>query len=374
MKTAQPGFDSIVRRHIEEGFFPGAVLRVERDGQVLHEEAWGHSLLTEDERLPMETSTIFDLASVTKLFTTTAALRLVSLGKLALDAPVADLLCGPAGEVGPGVPPLDPGLNQRLRCSLGRVDLEALLSHSSGIHYWYPFYTRRGGGFESVLADVLEAHPRGKEVVYSDLNFMILALIVERAAGLPLRGAMAELVLRPLGLEHSTYAPPLGPSAAGEFGNRIERAMVSALGLSFDSWRDETRPIIGESDDGNCHYFFGGAAGHAGIFSDTSDLCRLGRLYLESGRIDGLPFLTPGLAEDAMRERAGSRGLGFQLGPNYPLGGCGHTGFTGSYLQLRPGRGLVIAILANRLHVGEPRDINPFRRELSEAVLAAFGT
>ncbi|HET7839691.1 MAG TPA: serine hydrolase, partial [Rectinemataceae bacterium] len=71
--------------------------------------------------------------------------------------------------------------------------------------------------------------------------------------------------------------------------------------------------------------------------------------------------------------RGGGRGLGFQLGPNYPQGGCGHTGFTGGYLHLNPPTGLVVAILANRLHVPSPGDLNPFRRELSEAVIAAFG-
>lgn len=369
-------FGEISRRYLDEGAFAGSVLRVEaaarggRPGRLIYEEAWGLALKTEGESLPLETSTIFDLASVSKLFTATAALRLVSQGRLSLDTRAADCLCAD------GL--LEGSLASRLSASLGKVDVRALLSHSSGIHYWYPFYTRKGEGFEAILADVLEEHPRAGKVIYSDLNFMILGRMIERITRLSLPLAVADLVFRPLGLERSSYGRPLGPSAAGEFGNRIERAMVADLGLSFDGWRDESRPIVAESDDGNCYYYFGGAAGHAGVFSDARDLCRLGRCYLEGGMSDpgnGRPreaLLSPGLAEAAMSDQGGERGLGFQLGENYPGGGCGHTGFTGSYLHLSASSGLAIAILANRLHVAEPRNINPYRKELSEAVLAAF--
>lgn len=360
-------FGDISRRSIDEGLFRGAILRVERAGRLLFEDAWGHALYTETKRVPLEASTFFDLASVSKLFTTTAVLRLVSMGKLALRDPVADLLR--RLFAGRGV---DESLLSRLASCLDAADVAALLTHSSGIHPWYPFYTRKGESFECILTDVLEKHPARSEVIYSDLNFMILGRIIEGAMRLPLSAAMETLVLRPLGLDRTSYGKPLGPAAATEFGNRIERTMVAGLGLDFQGWRDESRPIRDEPNDGNCHYYFRGAAGHAGAFSDARDLCRLGRLYLEGGRVDGAAWLAPGLAEEAMRDHGGSRGLGFQLGENYPGGGCGHTGFTGSCLHVNEPSGLVIVILANRLHVPEPRDITPYRRELSEAVLSTF--
>jgi len=368
--------DEIAGRCLEAGFFRGAVLRAERgaergagrpaggEGRLLLERAWGHALYAGDERIPMESSMIFDMASVSKLFTTTAILRLATLGELGLDAKAADLAARPE-DVGAG-------LAARLRASLGDVDVAALLAHSSGIHYWYPFYARSGEGFEAILADLLEAHPRRPETIYSDLNFMLLGRIIERMTRASLAEAVASLVLRPLGLERTSYGRPLGAAAATEFGNRIERRMVADLGLSFDGWRDELRAIRGEPDDGNCFYYFGGAAGHAGVFSDALDLCRLGRLYLDGGRAGGEEYLAPALVAEAMRDRGAGRGLGFQQGENYPGGGCGHTGFTGTYLHVNEPAGLVVAVLANRLHVAVPRDINPFRRELSEAVLARF--
>ena len=349
----------ITGRFLEEGYFRGAVLRVERDGRLLYEGAWGHALWTETERIATGPSTLFDLASVSKLFTTTAILRLVTLGRFSLGDPVVALLRPSGGEAG-------------LERALGNLDVASLLAHSSGILAWYPFYLRRGRPFEEVLADVLEANPPRRAVIYSDLNFMILGRIIEIATNLPLAAAMDTLVLEPLALDRTTYGAPAAMSAATELGNRIERSMVAERGLSFEGWRDESRPIRGEPNDGNCYYFFGGTAGHAGLFSDARDLCRLGSLYRQRGQVEGAPFLAHGLAEEAMRDHGGSRGLGFQGGEGYPGGGWGHTGFTGTWLYVSTDRDLVIALLTNRLHVPQPRDTSAYRREIVLALLAGI--
>lgn len=349
--------DGITGRFMAEGCFPGAVLRVERQGRVLAEKAWGDALAANGERTPMLTATLFDAASLTKLFTSTAVLRLVSTGALDLGTRVTDFLA----------------LEPPLRSSMEGIDVTALLTHSSGIPWWYPLYTRRSEPFLRILADVMPARPPRGEVVYSDLNFMILGLVVERAMSRALPLAVEELVIGPLGLSHSSFARPRGAAAATEWGNRIERRMVAEMGLSFDGWRDDSHPLVGEPNDGNCFYYFHGAAGHAGIFTDARDLCRLGRLYLEGGRVDGEPWLAPGLAEEAMRERAPGRGLGFQLGDVYPRGACGHTGFTGTCLMLSPGSGIAAALLTNRLHVPVPLDIDPYRRQILQAVVSAAG-
>jgi serine-type D-Ala-D-Ala carboxypeptidase len=350
-------FGGITSRFMDDEYFPGAVLRVERQGQVLLETAWGHASAAGLERTAMTPSTIFDAASLTKLFTATAVLRLVSTGVLGLDTQVSEFL----------------GLDPPLSSSMEGIDVTALLTHSSGIPWWFPFYTRRGEPFLDILADVIPARPPRGEVVYSDLNFMILGIMIERGMHAALPDAVEELVIRPLGLTHTSFARPRGRAAATEWGNRIERRMVAEMGLSFDGWRDESRPVIDEPNDGNCHYYFRGTAGHAGIFTDAPDLCRLGRLYLDGGRVDGEPWLAPGVAEDAMREHAAGRGLGFQLGEPYPRGACGHTGFTGTCLMLSPSNGVVAALLTNRLHTAEPRDIDPYRRQILQAIVSAGG-
>lgn len=362
-----PELDAIVDQALGEDWFAGVVLRVEARGRPVYERAAGWALRDGSRREAMEATTLFDLASLSKIFTATAALSLVTGGTWELSTPAADLLGLPRGH-----------RNGALRAALAGIDLRALLAHSSGLHYWFPFYTRGGESFETILGEVLAAHPpRPGTTIYSDLNFMILGKAIERATGLALPEAMKGFLFAPLGLQTAHYRPrgagnfpPL--PAATEFGNRIERRMTEELGLEFPLWRDEGVPIRGEAEDGNCFYYFGGAAGHAGIFCDAQDLCALGGLYLDRGKRGRTPLIDEALAEQAVKDSGAGRGLGFQLGDNYPGGGYGHTGFTGTYLYLHDGAGLAVAVLTNRLHVLAPRDINPFRREIARACLDLF--
>lgn len=352
---ARDGIDRLTRRAMGDGAFAGSVVRVERRGRLVFEGAWGDALEDGAAREEMTTSSVFDLASVSKLFTATAVLRLASAGRLELESAVADVLgYGSSG----------------LGAALGGADIRDLLTHSSGIHYWYPFYTRRGEPFEAILADVLAEHPRRREVIYSDLNFMLLGKIVEKVAGLSLREAVRALVIEPLGLSRSGYVAPPSGVVATEFGNRIEERMVADLGLRFNGWRSQARPLRGEPDDGNCYYYFGGAAGHAGVFSDAASLAALGESFLvwPGKASDG--FIRQDLLAEARRDHGGDRGLGFQVGENYPSGGFGHTGFTGTYLHVNDGSGLVIVCLTNRLHVAAPRRINDYYQDVSRLALA----
>lgn len=347
--------ETINRTALANQAFSGSVLLAEIPGQVKIEQAWGRC----GER-PMRPSIIFDIASISKLFTTTAILRLATKKELNLNDRIAEHL--------------DHSLDRTLRLALdrrlGSADLRAALSHSTGFHYWYPFYTRRGEGFETILESILGDYPTDGKTVYSDLNFMILGKIIEAVTALPLDRAMADLVFKPLCLSHTSYGPPLGQTAPTEWGNRIEHSMVKALNLNFDHWRDDKVAMSGTCNDGNGHYFFGGIAGHAGIFSNARDLCILGRLYLEDGQLaDGTPYLDPELTKEACTDRGTGRGLGFQFGKNYPDSGFGHTGFTGTYLYLNKERDLVAAILTNRLNSITPRTIIDYHLELMHEIL-----
>ncbi len=345
----------------------GLIVRIELDGSPLFERAYGYAVETACQKTPMTAETKFDIASLTKLFTTTAALRLATNKAIDLDATLGDIES--AARMASGHPLLEKAFST--------ITVRKLMTHSSGLHYWYPFYAAGGGDFASIMESVLERFPLGLEIVYSDLNYMLLGKIVESASGLPhgavqepaLKAAMCDIVCGPLKLADTGYKPELGPFAATEFGNRIEKKMVQDLGFTFSGWRSDSIPFVGEPDDGNCHYFFGGVAGHAGIFSTARDLCALGRLYLDPKGHDG--FLSPGLVAEAGLDHGGNRGLGFQLGELYPDGGFGHTGFTGTYLYLNTEKRLAVAILANRLHVEAPQNINELRKSI---VIAALGS
>lgn len=362
--------DRITLDAIDRQLFAGAVIRLEQDGETRYEKAFGYSLKTAERQVPMTVETLFDLASLTKLFTATAVLTLVSKGKLELDVPLTDAAGGKfAAQFAMNVSSQLPRVSAMLKTTTARD----LLTHSSGIHYWYPFYADGvGSSFASILETVLTRFPQQKTTIYSDINFMLAGMLAEQAGGMALNKAMDTLVCRPLALECCAYRPTPAQNtafAATEFGNRIEMKMVAELGLRFSGWRPLDQPIMGEADDGNCRYFFGGTAGHAGLFATARDLCRLGTLYAGNA-VPG--FLPEALLKEAVTDYGNGRGLGFQFGPRYP-DGCGHTGFTGTFLYVNPGRRLSLSILTNRLHVPEPQNIDPFRKAITETALEMAG-
>ena len=365
--------DALAREALEKKLASGIVVRVEQGGIARFERAYGLALCDGARHSPMTPNVKFDIASLTKLFTTTAILRLATQGRLQLDATLCDIATTAGMREG----------RPRVTEAFAKITVRQLLTHSSGLHYWHPFYAglapdaraaaaqaATAADFGDILESVLERHPLENEMIYSDLNFMLLGKMLEGVSGFPLKPAMRDFVCGPLKLADTGYKPSAGPFAATEFGNRIEKKMVADLGLSFGGWRPDDKPFLGEPDDGNCHYYFGGAAGHAGVFSTARDLCALGRLYLDPAAHAG--YLSPRLAAGAIADHGGGRGLGFQLGELYPEGGCGHTGFTGTYLYLNKARNLAVAVLANRLHVESPQNINEFRKAVAEAVLAAL--
>jgi CubicO group peptidase (beta-lactamase class C family) len=373
--------DAVARSGLEQRLTAGLVVRVERTGSEPFERAWGLALDWSGRRAPMTANAKFDVASITKIFTTTAALHLATNGKISLDATLCDI--DATASMTEGRP--------LIAAAFRSITPRKLMTHSSGLHYWYPFYASEETGaagappgqdrdardsagsvnsFADILERVLDRFPLAEGTIYSDLNYMLLGKIVERASGFPLKAAMRDLVCGPLKLADSGYKLERGPFAATEFGNLIERKMVGELGLVFPHWRPAGVPFQGEPDDGNCHYYFGDVAGHAGVFSTAKDLCALGRLYLDPASHGS--YLSTALATEAGTDHGGGRGLGFQLGELYPEGGFGHSGFTGTHLYLNRGRGIVAAILANRLHVESPQNINNFRLEMVNAILSAM--
>ena len=357
MKQTDQLFDALTKSALEEGILRAALIRVEREGVLQFEESWGYSYWNESERTLLSPDHLFDLASLSKLFTSTAILKLISSGEVEEGTRVVDLL----------------GFhNAILRTVLKEVQLSELLDHSSGLPPWFPFYTRFNEPFESILADILAKQGLKKETTYSDINYMLLGLVIERLCRKNLRDAMRDLVFEPLGLRRATYDPEPVRTVATEFGNQIEKRMLAERGLIFGQWRRDDVLIRGECNDGNCHYYFKGAAGHAGIFADAADVARFGRVYLEGGESETRGFLDPDLLKTAVRNRGTDRGYGFQLGRNYPGEGFGHTGFTGTYLHINPAADLTITVLTNRLHLSQPRNIDEYRRAVSKQALTLF--
>lgn len=335
----------------------GAVCAVARHGLLVADLASG-AAQTHDGRValerprPLSLSTRFDVASVTKLVASTAAtICLVDRGELRLSDEVGTLLPAIAAEA------RDP--------RFAGITVAELLSHRAGLAAWEPTYLHAEDpdGALSRVADVPLVDAPGRRRRYSDLSMMLLGAVIAAVAQEPLDAAVHRLVLRPLGLSETGYGP-VCHAAATSLGNPYERRMI-ATGEphavegdpdAFAGWRGYT--LVGEVNDGNAHHAFGGVAGHAGLFSTAADLIRCGQAMLlgVQGRDTPLAsstvvrrFLAPdsGPVLGAWEGRlesvlgAGSRGLG-------------HAGFTGCELLIDPERALVVALVTNRQHPGEP--------------------
>jgi serine-type D-Ala-D-Ala carboxypeptidase len=328
-------------------------------GRDLSVVARGHAVVT-PEVISVTPETIFDLASLTKTLATTLLLLMeAEAGQLRLDDPVATYV----PEFG--------GSDRR------DVTLLHLATHTSGLPKWRPLYVDPGD--TERVAGALGALPleyeTGTRVVYSDPNFILLGIALERIAGRRLDALFAERVAGPLGLTRTGFmpAPELRAEiAASERGNAFERRMCGDECASFGGWRTDV--IWGEVHDGNAH-FLGGVAGHAGLFGTAFETARIAEQFLPGAELlrsdESFDLvrrnLTPGLEEH--------RSVGWQLastpdsaaGPALAPESFGHLGFTGTSVWVEPSRERVYVLLTNRVHPTW-RDIpmNTIRRRAHE--------
>jgi CubicO group peptidase (beta-lactamase class C family) len=324
--------------------FPGYTVVAARHGVVVAHQAGGHRLrysgwdeatktaveLPRDQWLPAEADTVYDLASISKLFTATVTGALMDEGLIDLKLPVVDYL--------PDFDALDP---QKSPITLGQ-----LLSHTSGMIAFVNLYDLQGeqARMEAIYARPLR-RPPGSGYEYSDLNLIVLGKVLEQVAEKPLDVLVDELVCQPLGLRDTGYNPPdRRRTAATEYQPWTGRGMVH-----------------GEVHDENA-WAFGGVAGHAGVFATAKDLAVFGQMILNGGRYGGAEILSESTArlvftdENAGMGESAARGLGWQLGQRWYMDAMsspvtvGHTGYTGTSIVLDPLAGTLLVLLTNRVH------------------------
>ncbi len=369
--------DSLVEAAVGHNVIPGAVLVVAQNGKVLQNRAFGfaeaydfnmHRLTT--PRV-MHTSTMFDLASVTKVMATTfAVMMLVDRGKIDLDAPVYTYLPDFRG------PHLD------------SITVRHLLTHSAGLVQWQPLYYHASN--ETQTYDVIRHMPLqwgvGEGRHYSDLGFMLLGYIVERISGRPLDVFLQKELYRPLGLKSTAFLPRahgFADFAATEQGNGYERHMVydSTFGYRYrgdpSAWNGWRQYVLnGETDDGNAWYANGGVAGHAGLFSTASDLRVLVDLLNNRGTHGGHQYIRASVVDSFLTVDRFQNYLGWMKPPDTPAGSFMHNGFTGTYVIGVPKAKLSIVLLTNKQNVGVNSrgyfsDIKPLDEAVTRALVGA---
>jgi len=339
--------ERFLRGEIEEGWFPGASALVGSADAILEEAVAGFACV-EPERAEVDAETLFDLASLTKPL---AAAALVHAAGPALPL-----------EAAPGR-----FLPEWKRTRFDGITIASLLTHTSGLAAWYPVYARGAGvaAYRRTLAELEPEWRPGSAVVYSDLNFLLLAHVLETVLAAPLDAAFDALVAAPAGAAARFLPPEPGRTAATEKGDLVERAMTARLGLSYAGFRDGV--VRGEVHDGNASRR-GGVSANAGLFGTARDVWRLSRSWLDAGRSAFLRDWTPELPE--------SRGLGWQrvrgAGSAVPAmspESFGHTGFTGTSVWVDPSRERIAVLLTNRIHPVAPEtNFHEVRKRFHELV------
>ncbi|MEI7032194.1 serine hydrolase [Streptomyces pratensis] len=328
-------------------WYAGAVLLAGRGGTVALHRAIGKSVryaaydettdsgveFPAERQIAMAEDTVFDLASVSKLFTSLLAVQQIERGALGLEAAVASYLPQFAG-----------GGKQD-------VTVRQLLTHTSGFRAWIALYTEptREGKLRMLWEEV-PVSPPGTAYRYSDLNLISLQLLLEHVTGRPLDVLLHDEITGPLGMRRTRYNPPASwkPKIAA-----TEDARLPWSGL-------ERGLVWGEVHDENA-YSLGGVAGHAGVFSCAWDLAVLARTLLNGGVYGDARILSQDAVEllftDANTAFPGDEhGLGFELYQHWYMGAmatprsAGHTGFTGTSLVLDPSTDTFLIVLGNSVH------------------------
>lgn len=357
-RTLQDSVGQLLADAVRDRAFPGAYAIIGDSRGVLAEH--GDGRLDWDPAAPRPTrTTIWDLASLTKILATTTALaQLVERGAVELDAPVFRYL--PEWRGG------------------GRdaVTVRHLLTHTAGLPAFRPYDrdTQRPDSLATLIFwTPLERSP-GERMVYSDIGAYVLGSIVERVSGDSLHVYVQRHVTAPLGLRETLFRPPraLRP--------RIAPTEIDSLrgGLVHGAVHDERA------------YYLGGVAAHAGLFGSARDLARFATLMLRGGTLDGVRLLQPrtiaaftAYADSTFSNRA----LGWQK-RNHPAAGdtatgagwasplmstraYGHTGFTGTSLAIDPDLDLYVILLSNRVNPTRSNTkISAVRRRLADAAAA----
>lgn len=330
-----------------------------QNGQLLALRAFGR-FTYEPDSSKVTPETIFDLASVSKVVaTTTMAALLYERGLLDLEMPLSSVV--------PEFSQAEFGEEDPRR---QEVTLRMLLAHSSGLPAYEKIYLRAESrdALLAAAAAVPLAHDPGEHAEYSDIGFILLGLALERLADDSLDHFGQHEIFGPLGLAHTTFAPP--------HAWRIQIA-PTANDRSF-----RHRIIQGEVQDENASVM-GGVAGHAGVFSTAQDLALFANSMM-SGSSDSRSLLRPEtLAMFTRREstpEGTSRALGWdtpsqpsQSGRHLSPDSYGHLGYTGTSLWIDPARQLSITLLTNRTWPDcSNQAIKEVRPRLHDAIVQAL--
>ncbi|WP_338876053.1 glycoside hydrolase family 3 N-terminal domain-containing protein [Spirosoma sp. SC4-14] len=359
--------DSLVNVGLTQKAFPGCVVQMAKDGKVIFHKAYGNHTYDASlgaEPKPTQLDDLFDMASVTKVSTSTPALmKLVDEGKFNLDGKMVDYL---------------PFLKKSNKADLVWRDV---LTHQARLKAWIAFWKdtknedgtwkprtfkpARSARFPIEVTDSLfefKGYPKviyqqikdsplneKKEYVYSDLSFIMYPLVIKRLTKIDFEDYLKSTFYRPIGASTLTYKPRRFYSL-----NRIAPTEYDSLFRNTLIWgrvHDEGAAMLD------------GLSGHAGLFGTSNDLLKMVQMYLQKGYYGGQQFISTKTMNEFTRyqfpELGNRRGLGFDK-PSFKYSGnapksateasFGHSGFTGTFIWIEPAYNLAYVFLSNRVY------------------------
>ncbi len=340
--------EAAMEKAVSDTVFPGASLAVLYKGKVVFHKAFGR-MTYDPKSSPADTTTIYDLASLTKaVVTTSIAMQLVERDSLSLQAPVSSYLPGFAKN------------------GKERVTIEQLMRHTSGLRA-HTFYAKSCTSpnelFRAIEADTLLSKP-GTTTLYSDLNFMLLGRIIENITGQTLAANFHQRFAAPLGMSSTMFTP--------------QQSLVWRIApVEKDTlWPFKTqRPLVNDQNAA----LLGGVAGHAGLFSTTGDLLGMMKMIMQGGTLNGHTYFRTATLKKFLSGRGFPRAVGWDLrsadghssaGDYFSNSSYGHLGYTGTSIWVDPERELAVILLSNRVYPSsENIKIRKFRPLLHNSVV-----
>ncbi|MDZ7692855.1 MAG: glycoside hydrolase family 3 N-terminal domain-containing protein [Balneolaceae bacterium] len=347
--------DHIMRQAVFDSTFPGGTVTVLKDGVIAYQKGYGYH--TYNKLKPVQASDIYDLASLTKVVaTTTAVMQLVDQGKIELSDFVAQY-----------IPEFREGPKQN-------ITIKNLLSHNSGLP---PFrvYVDSLKEREKILQAVKNEpliYDTGTDYQYSDLGFILLAEIVEQVSGKRIDNFIRQEFFYTMGMSSTHFNP-------ARFG-RWTRSRIPPTEVDSVIRQDTVHANVHDERA----YYMDGVAGHAGLFSNGTDLAVYAQMLLNGGTYGGRKYLSEEVIANftAPQSATSNRGLGFdRKSPDFSTAGqltspqtFGHTGFTGTSIWTDPTRDLAIIILTNRVHPYRSygSNISKIRATVADAVVSSI--
>lgn len=361
-ETALDKMNLFLNRCVSDGVFPGCRVIAARDGKIFLDKAYGY--FTYSKVQAVDTETVYDLASCTKILATTLAImRLYEEGKIDLNKTLSDYV------------PKAQGTNK------ANIPLKDLLMHQAGLKSWIPFYkdllTEKGKikkgyvkrkpteGYDVVVTERMflrNDYPDtiwnkiyassldnlGKSV-YSDLDFLLLASVVEAVSGKPIWQYAEDNFYKPLGLKTLTYKPL----------TRMDSTRIAPTEMDIVFRGTQLQGYVHDP----CAAMLGGVAGHAGLFGTAQDVAVVMQMLLNKGYYGKTRYFKPTTVAmfTAYQSTLNHRGLGFDkpatdatdggpAGARTSAQAFGHQGFTGTCVWADPATGILFVFLSNRVH------------------------